>query len=886
MANYNVGNIEIGVIANSKDTISSIDRLIKQLNKLDTLNKSVENTFMTINKLGNGLNKIQRLNFDYLQGQFVKVSESTKVLNDKLSGIENPKFGDTATQLNRLGNAFRQFDKLKDFDFRKMYESFNSLNRIITPFLDKLKQSETSLVAMNGVMASLKTKTITKASNELVKAKDNTDKLKTKLQDTDGVFKKAFNLSKLYFLYNYSKRFIGSLGKMITYASDYVEILNKFQVSFGDLYKDNLKLVNQTAQAFGFSTNTLLDYTATFNNMLKGLKGLSDNVSATISQTMSNMAIDFASLFNVSIDRAMIAFQSAIAGNIRTIRSISGFDVSETTIFSVYQNLGGTKTMRQLNQLEKRLLRIIAIQQQMQQTGALGDYGRTIDTISNQIKIMKEQLIEVGKWIGMNLLTYIKPIIQYTNAILLTIKEMAKALADVLQFTQEINYEEEFASFGKSVDETTESVEALASSLQNLPFDKLNILGSSQGNTNSVEGLSVEGDITNALKSYNLLLDNVNYKAKDISNSMLTWLGYTKTLDEETGEYIWKLNEGFTNLDKIKTIIISIVSIFVANAVFTKLSTLFTALKAAPTVLGAIASPIGAIALAIGIIVAGFYTLYNSSEDFRNSINTTLDNIKTNFAKIWDKLKSAFDFIKPALDFIWKIISEISGIIVNEFLKKLEILTFLLNGDFKGAWSVVKNLIADTGNSIARIFGQDNWDAMISNMKASFSNIAGWIENNIFKPINDFFDTYIIKPFKSMINFIIEGANYIIKGLNKISFDMPSWLGGYHVGIDIPEIPMLAKGGEITSPTMAMVGEYPNANSNPEIVAPQSIMRETFLEAITPIVNAILGGNKEVVNAINDKDNNLYINGRKVSESIYNDLSAVATRKGQIIFSK
>ena len=115
---------------------------------------------------------------------------------------------------------------------------------------------------------------------------------------------------------------------------------------------------------------------------------------------------------------------------------------------------------------------------------------------------------------------------------------------------------------------------------------------------------------------------------------------------------------------------------------------------------------------------------------------------------------------------------------------------------------------------------------------------------------------------------------------------MPSWLGGGHFGIDIPEIPMLAKGGEITSPTMAMVGEYPNANSNPEIVAPQSIMRETFLEAITPIVNAILGGNKEVVNAINDKDNNLYINGRKVSESIYNDLSAVATRKGQIIFSK
>lgn len=236
-------------------------------------------------------------------------------------------------------------------------------------------------------------KTINKLQ-KLDKVNTTTKEIKNNLSKLD--FSKMINIGKLYLLFNYSKRIVSNIAKFIGYASDYQEILNKFQVSFGDLYKENLKLTNQLAQAFGFSTNTLLDYTATFNNMLKALGGLSDETSATLSRTLTSMAIDFSSLFNVSIDTAMTAFQSALSGNIRTIRSISGFDVSETTIFSIYQELGGTKTMRQLTQLEKRLLRIIAIQKQLEKTGALGDYGRTINCGFDK-KLSNKLFVNVSK---------------------------------------------------------------------------------------------------------------------------------------------------------------------------------------------------------------------------------------------------------------------------------------------------------------------------------------------------------------------------------------------------------------------------------------------------------------------------------------------------------
>ena len=50
--------------------------------------------------------------------------------------------------------------------------------------------------------------------------------------------------------------------------------------------------------------------------------------------------------------------------------------------------------------------------------------------------------------------------------------------------------------------------------------------------------------------------------------------------------------------------------------------------------------------------------------------------------------------------------------------------------------------------------------------------------------------------------------------------------------ITAPQIPMLANGGVITQPTLAMMGEYSGASHNPEIVAPQSIIEQTLAKAM------------------------------------------------------
>ena len=58
-------------------------------------------------------------------------------------------------------------------------------------------------------------------------------------------------------------------------------------------------------------------------------------------------------------------------------------------------------------------------------------------------------------------------------------------------------------------------------------------------------------------------------------------------------------------------------------------------------------------------------------------------------------------------------------------------------------------------------------------------------------------------------------------------------------GATLPLLAALADGGVLTKPTPVLVGEYPGAKSNPEIVTPQNLMYETNLRANVPVLNAI-----------------------------------------------
>ena len=198
------------------------------------------------------------------------------------------------------------------------------------------------------------------------------------------------SLGKWNYMINMARYYGRSLANIVQLSMDYVETQNLWQVA----NRNNLDIADQFIEkmnkAYGVSEATLMNYQAIFKNMLSAHGDLSDEISSGLSMQLTQMALDFSSLYNVTIPQAMQKFQAVLSGQVRPIRSISGYDITENTIFDLYAGAGGEKTMRQLSQIEKRLLRIVAVFDQMGATGATGDMAKTIESASNQARIMSE----------------------------------------------------------------------------------------------------------------------------------------------------------------------------------------------------------------------------------------------------------------------------------------------------------------------------------------------------------------------------------------------------------------------------------------------------------------------------------------------------------------
>jgi hypothetical protein len=111
----------------------------------------------------------------------------------------------------------------------------------------------------------------------------------------------------------------------------------------------------------------------------------------------------------------------------------------------------------------------------------------------------------------------------------------------------------------------------------------------------------------------------------------------------------------------------------------------------------------------------------------------------------------------------------------------------------------------------------------------------------VFDGLTTYF-TAIFNIYKSLFNGIAKLWNSTV---GKLAFNIPSWvpvIGGK--GFEVPEIPMLADGGIVTGPTLAMIGER-----GPEAVIPLS-GRGGGMGNYTININGGLGSSAEIGTAV------------------------------------
>lgn len=137
-------------------------------------------------------------------------------------------------------------------------------------------------------------------------------------------------------------------------------------------------------------------------------------------------------------------------------------------------------------------------------------------------------------------------------------------------------------------------------------------------------------------------------------------------------------------------------------------------------------------------------------------------------------------------------------------------------GKFQEAYNGIKNVFSNIGNFFDGIWGR---------VKNSFSNLGTSIGNAIGGAVKS--------GINGVISLVERTINSAIRMINN-GISMINMIPGVHVGtMNTLSLPRLAKGGVLTEATTVIAGEYSGARTNPEIVTPQNIMRDTFEEVLS-----------------------------------------------------
>ncbi|MDD4780323.1 MAG: hypothetical protein PHT02_06945 [Tissierellia bacterium] len=144
----------------------------------------------------------------------------------------------------------------------------------------------------------------------------------------------------------------------------------------------------------------------------------------------------------------------------------------------------------------------------------------------------------------------------------------------------------------------------------------------------------------------------------------------------------------------------------------------------------------------------------------------------------------------------------------SEGTKSLKTAWANMGTDIKSAW---QGLWSDV---------KTEYDGAELNLQTVSNRIVTWVTTKFTTFQTGFLGIWsaITGGIKGYANNIITYVNGIIDALNTIQVDIPEWVpgfGGESFGIDISNVPYLAKGGIVTSPTLAMIGE-----AGPEAVIP------------------------------------------------------------------
>ena len=182
----------------------------------------------------------------------------------------------------------------------------------------------------------------------------------------------------------------------VMYSASLDEAMNVLQVTFGENSKAMVEFGETAIQNFGMSELSARKMGGTFGSIFKAMDFPDDEV-LNMSKSMTGLVGDFASFYDMSHEEAFNTLKAGITGEMEPLKSL-GIVMNQASLDAFALESGLGKTTAKMTEQEKTLLRYNFIMDATKDV--TGDFIRTQDSFTNQLRIAQAQLQALGGIIG------------------------------------------------------------------------------------------------------------------------------------------------------------------------------------------------------------------------------------------------------------------------------------------------------------------------------------------------------------------------------------------------------------------------------------------------------------------------------------------------------
>ncbi len=535
--------------------------------------KSADIRKTDFNRLAKGIAELTSLDTSGLS----RTANAMNGLADSIMGYEA-----VANSAEAVGNLAKGISKLGNKSVITAIDNMPKLATALNSMMNTLSKAPTvssNLINMTTALAGL--------ANQGSKVGSTTRSMTSSLNGYSASAQRASKSSKglasvfgsLYANFFWVKRGADKLWKSIETSMDYVETLNYFDAAFGQVaesavsqwedagaesaeayyksFSDRAKQITSKMTGFsvkddgtlqatgqpslGIDPEKLMNYQATFGQMASSM-GVTAETSLKLSQALTEIGGDLASVKNLDFDKVWNDMASGLAGMSRTLDKY-GVNIRNVNLQQKLNELGIQANIAALNQNDKALLRAIILLDSTKY--AWGDLATTINQPANQLRLIESNFQNLSRTIGNLFLPMVSKVLPYVNAMVIALQRLATWLGNLLgidlsKVTSSVaDSSFDFGSIADEAEAATEAVNKLQKGIRK--FDELDVITTSSGSSSGSGGGLDSGLLDDAFnksfeeyqKAWDEAFANMENKAQDLADKIEEFFAPVKKIFQD-----------------------------------------------------------------------------------------------------------------------------------------------------------------------------------------------------------------------------------------------------------------------------------------------------------------------------------------------------------------